>query len=186
MMIHVPELCSQCHGTNAVDKGGLHFTSAVQMSCNSHCPFWETKVRCDEDIHGFACSAGEETPSHLSHMKFPVRFPRSQCACRVLYSVVVKGCYSHKVIKSYVPGTLNGLLTNCVHAKNYCSFASLWLSTHLCPLILCKRLSQDKQSQDVLSPAEKSQGDMLLMLHLYLPVLSLLKTFPVRDKLVKR
>lgn len=117
MMIHVPELCSQYHGTNAADKGGLHFTSAVQMSCNSHCPFGETKVRCDEDIHGFACSAGEETPSHLSHMKFPVRFPRSQCACSVLYSVVVKGCYSHRVIKSYVPGTLNGPLTNCVYMQ---------------------------------------------------------------------
>lgn len=31
-------------------------------------------------MHGFACSAGEETPSRLSHMKFPDQFPCSQCA----------------------------------------------------------------------------------------------------------
>lgn len=113
-MIHVPELCSEYKGTNTVDKGGLHFTSVVQMSCNSHCPFREAKVRCDEDSHGFPCNAGEESPSHLSHMKFPVQFPRSQ---RVLYSVVVKGCCSHRVIKSFAPGTLTGLLTNFVHLK---------------------------------------------------------------------
>lgn len=35
----------------------------------------------------------------------------------VLYPVVVKGCCSHRVIKSYVPGTLTVLLTNCVHVK---------------------------------------------------------------------
>lgn len=69
--------------------------------------------------------------------------------------------------------------------KNYSSFASLWLSTHLCTHLVT-RLFQDKLSQDMLSPAEKAQRYALLMLHLYLPVLSLLKTFPLRDKLVKR
>lgn len=126
MMAHVPELCSEYNGTNAVDKGRLRFTSVVQMSCNFHCPFRETKVRCDEDIHGFACSAAEEMPSHLSHMKFPVQFPPSQCAGseRPLLSDG-EGLLLTQVIQSCVPGTLTRLLTNCVHAKKLLQFCYL-------------------------------------------------------------
>lgn len=55
--------------------------------------------------------------------------------------VVVKGCYSHRVIKSYVPRTLTGLLTDGLHGKNFSSFASLWLSTHLCTHLVYKAVS---------------------------------------------
>lgn len=184
MMIHVPELCSEYNGTNIVDKGGLHFTSVVQMSCNSRCPFRETKVRCDEDIHGFACTAGEEIPSHLTHMKFPVQFPRSQCAgseCPLLsggeWLLLTQG---DKVTCGWDLDWAAHKLCSCKKSTPFLPACGL---AHTSVLILCMRLSQDNQSQDMLSPAEKAQGDTLLILHLYLP---LLKTFPVRDKLMKR
>lgn len=81
----------------------------------------------------FACSAGEGTPSHLSHVKFPAQLPCAQCTGSECPWWRLKGCHSHGVIKPYAPGTSNGLLTNSVHVIKYCSFGSLWPSPHLCP-----------------------------------------------------
>lgn len=122
------------------------------------------KVRSDEDIHGFPCSAGEETPSHLSHMRFPIQWPQVP-AVSVLSLLTVKGCCSAEVVELYVPGTLKRLLSNSAHVINCSSFDSF------APTSCGQGLSEEKQPQNMLSPAEKSQGETLLLLCLHLSLL---------------
>lgn len=143
------------------------------------------RLRSDVIKTSMSCSAGEETPSHLSHVKIPVQFTCSQCSgseCPFLAGgerlLLTQG---DKVMCAQDLDWAAHRLSTCKKLLQFCWPVAQHTSLYSSCVQGCL-----KQSQDMLSPAEKAQGNALLMLDLCLPVLSLMKTFPVRDKLVNR
>lgn len=100
------------------------------------------RLRSDVIKTFMSCSAGEETPSHLSHVKIPVQFTCSQCSggeCPFLAGgerlLLTQG---DKVMCAQDLDWAAHRLSTC---KNFSSFASLWLSTHLCTHLVYKAVS---------------------------------------------